>query len=46
MAIRNSAAMYINGINLTAFTFTPLKWGNFLDEQLDEMYLALRHCPI
>lgn len=46
MAIRNSAAVYINGINLTAFTVTPLKWGNFLDEQLDEMYLALRHCPI
>lgn len=46
MAIRNSAAVYINGINLTAFTVAPLKWGNFLDEQLDEMYLALRHCPI
>lgn len=46
MAIINSAAVYINGINLTAFTVTPLKWGNFLDEQLDEMYLALRHCPI
>ena len=46
MAIKNSAAVYINGINLTAFTVTPLKWGNFLDEQLDEMYLALRHCPI
>lgn len=46
MAIKNSAAVYINGINLTAFTVAPLKWGNFLDEQLDEMYLALRHCPI
>lgn len=46
MAIKNSAAVYINGINLTAFTVAPFKWGNFLDEQLDEMYLALRHCPI
>lgn len=46
MAIRNTAAVYINGINLTAFTVFPLKWGNLLDERLDEMYLSLRHCPI
>lgn len=43
--IKNSAVIYINGINLTAFTVMPLKWGNFLDERLDEMYIALRHCP-
>lgn len=42
----NKAAVYINGINLTHYTVMPLKWGNFLDEQLDEMYLSLRHCPI
>lgn len=42
----NKAAIYINGINLTHYTVMPLKWGNFLDEQLDEMYLSLRHCPI
>ena len=43
--IKNSAVIYINGINLTAFTVMPLKWGNFLDERLDEMYIGLRHCP-
>lgn len=46
MAIRNRAIVYINGINLTAYCLTPLTWGNFLDEQLDEMNLILRHCPI
>lgn len=46
MAIKNSVAVYINGINLTHYTVMPLKWGNFLDEQLDEMYISLRHCPI
>ena len=46
MAIRNNAAVYINGINLTCFTVMPIKWGNLLDEQLDECYLSLRHCPI
>lgn len=45
MAIQNTANIYINGINVTAFTVLPLKWGDFLDEQLDEMYLSLRHCP-
>ena len=43
--IQNSATIYINGINLTAFVVQPLKWGNFLDERLDEMYLSLRRCP-
>lgn len=46
MAIRNKVAVYINGINLTPYVVMPLKWGNLLDEQLDEMYLSLRHCPI
>ena len=45
MAIRNTAAVYINGVNLTAFVVQPIKWGNLLDERLDEMYLSLRHCP-
>lgn len=45
MAIKNSAVIYINGINLTHFAVMPLKWGNFLDERLDEMYIGLRHCP-
>ena len=46
MAIKNDVAVYINGINLTAYTVMPLKWGNFLDERLDEMHISLRHCPI
>lgn len=46
MAIKNTSVVYINGINLTSYAVFPLKWGNFLDERLDEMYLALRHCPI
>ena len=45
MAIQNSFAVYVNGINLTRYAVVPLKWGNFLDEQLDEMYLSLRHGP-
>lgn len=46
MAIRNKTTVYINGINLTSFTVMPIKWGNLLDEQLDECFLSLRHCPI
>lgn len=42
MAIRNSAAVYIGGINYTHYVVMPLKWGNFLDEQLDEMNITLR----
>lgn len=45
MAIENTAIIYVNGINLTHYAVMPLKWGNFLDEQLDEMYLSLRHGP-
>ena len=43
--IKNSAVIYINGINMTAFTVAPLKWANLLDERLDEMFLGLRRCP-
>lgn len=46
MAIQNKAAVYIDGINLTSFTVMPIKWGNLLDERLDEAYISLRHCPI
>ena len=42
MAVRNSAAVYINGINYTHYVVMPLKWGNFLDEQLDEMIITVR----
>ena len=46
MAIRNSATIYINGRNYTNCAVIPLKWGNLLDERLDEMYLSLRMCPV
>ena len=42
MAVKNTAAVYIDGINRTSRTVMPLKWGNFLDERLDECHLALR----
>ena len=42
MAIRNKATVYINGRNYTFATVMPIKWGNLLDERLDEMYLSLR----
>lgn len=43
MAIRNKFAVYINGINYTHNAVVPLKWANFLDEQLDETIVTLRH---
>ncbi len=43
MAILNSAAVYVDGINRTSRTVMPIKWGNFLDERLDECHLAIRH---
>ena len=42
MAIRNNVAVYIGGINYTHYVAMPFKWGNFLDEQLDEAYISLR----
>lgn len=41
MAIKNTPAVYIGGINYTHNVVMPLKWGNFLDEQLDEMIITL-----
>lgn len=46
MAIRNTAEIYIRGRNFTHYAVMPLKWGNLLDERLDEMYLSLRMCPV
>lgn len=46
MAIENKAVVYIGGRNYTHYTVMPLKWGNLLDERLDEMYLSLRRCPV
>ncbi|MDE6586129.1 MAG: hypothetical protein K2K80_05575 [Clostridia bacterium] len=42
MAIKNSVAVYIDGVNLTSNTVLPLKIANFLDERLDECQLSLR----
>lgn len=42
MAIKNSFAVYIDGINRTSRAVMPLKWADFLDERLDECYLSLR----
>jgi len=42
MAIHIQPAVFINGINRTARTVMPIKWGNFLDERLDECRLSLR----
>lgn len=42
MAIRNEAAVYIDGINRTGKTVIPIKGGDFLDERLDEGVLSLR----
>lgn len=44
--INNTVAVYINGINLTRYVVMPIKWANFLDEQLDEAVLSLRNCPV
>lgn len=42
MAIRTQTTVYIGGINRTARTVMPIKFGNFLDERLDECNLSLR----
>ncbi len=42
MAIHIQPAVFINGINRTSRTVMPIKWGNFLDERLDECRLSLR----
>lgn len=42
MAIHNNLAVYINGINRTSNLVIPSKFGNFLDERLDECLLSLR----
>ena len=44
MAIKNKFAVYIDGINYTSRAVMPPKFGDLLDEQLDEAHLALRKC--
>ena len=42
MAISIKSIVYINGTNFTPYLVQPIKWGNFLDERLDEMYITLQ----
>lgn len=42
MAIKNTVGVYIDGILRSSHTVMPLKWGDFLDERLDECQLSLR----
>ena len=42
MAVHIQTAVYIDGINRTSKTVLPIKFGNFLDERLDECNLSLR----
>lgn len=42
MAIENNVAIWIDGINRTPNLVLPLKYGNFLDERLDECNVSLR----
>lgn len=46
MAIRNSYSVYIDGVSYTNKAVMPLKWGDFLDERLDECYLNLRSVKV
>ncbi len=40
MAMHYEFGVFIDGINRTSRTVAPLKWGNFLDERLDECNLS------
>lgn len=42
MSYINGATVYIDGINRTHNAVMPLKWGDYLDERLDEANLSLR----
>lgn len=42
MAFKINTEVYIAGINRTAGAVMPLKFGDFLDERLDEFNLSLR----
>lgn len=41
----NKYSVTINGIDLTNYAVYPLKWGNLLDERLDEAYVTLKFVP-
>lgn len=42
MAVQNIIHVFIDGVNRTSNVVVPVKFGNFLDERLDECYLSLR----
>lgn len=41
--VKNSVAVYIDGINRTRKVVLPIKFSNLLDEQLDECTISLRN---
>ena len=41
----NDFFIIINGVNYTDYAIYPLKWGNLLDERLDEAYVTLKFVP-
>lgn len=41
----NEYSVTINGIDYTKYAVYPLKWGNLLDERLDEAYVTLKFVP-
>lgn len=41
----NKYSVTINGIDFTNYAVYPLKWGNLLDERLDEAYVTLKFVP-
>ncbi len=46
MAFQNDFDVYIDGIVRNHNAVYPLKWGDFLDERLDECYLSLRSIDV
>ena len=41
----NDFFIIINGVNYSEYAIYPLKWGNLLDERLDEAYVTLKFVP-
>jgi len=42
MATKNSINIYIDGVSYTPYLVLPVKFGNFLDDRLDECNISLR----
>lgn len=41
----NKYSVTINGVDYSKYAVYPLKWGNLLDERLDEAYVTLKFVP-